>query len=738
MKLWKEIRRRRVFRLAGLYIVGAWLALQVAATFFPAWGIPDEALRYLIIAAFVAFPVALVFGWLFDITSDGIVRTAPASDADSGDYSLKRTDYVIIAALAVVGLAVIYGGIDKVVETTSEEMAGRDKPPNSIAVIPFLNLDDDPDSDYFSDGVTEEILHRLAGVGNLHVLGHASSFAFKGSDITTPRISDLLGVRYLLQGSIRREGNRVRVRASLVDESGLQVWSESFDREVKGIFAVQSEIANVVARELADQIAPAYETGRRSTENTEAYEQYLIGREYLRSRAANYSTLAAQAFRRALELDPEFAPAHAGLAIAIALGSGQDIGGLGDRLDEAQMHVDRALQLAPDLAEGYAAQGLIFEYGQQADFVAAEDPLRRAIELDPTLINAYNWLSIALRSQGRSEEALPVIEAALEIDPLNPIINANAANAYSFRGDFRGAEKRFLRLMDLPQSPLTVYVSLTGLYSDYGQFRESIEWGKKRILAYGDNPSSWALSNLGNTYLHIGMDEAADYWIDKSIEIDPNPMNAFFRNMYRLKVRGEYEAMSELKEAFFAANPVDVSRLPVFAAEIISAIQIMTGDIDAGVAVMEKIIEAQDPSANVSGGSTQMIDFMHMLVYAYRLIGRDDDAEALLETCREYLDLIRDVHDAASPSYLEVRTANNLLRGDTDAAVRSFEQAVDAGWRNYNFIRHDARWQEFFELPAVKSQLAFVRADLDRQRQQIELLESQSDFRERFDRQIGR
>jgi len=730
MKLWQEIRRRRVLRLAGLYVVGAWLILQVAATFFPAWGIPDEALRYLIIAAVVAFPVAVVFGWLFDITSDGIVRTPPAGDAGNADYSLKRTDFAIIAALAVVALAVVYGSIEKVVETTSEEIAAREKLPNSVAVIPFMNLDDKPGSDYFSDGVTEEILHRLSETKTIRVLGHASSFPFKESDMTAARISAVLGVRYLLQGSIRRDGTQIRVRASLVDDAGLQVWSESFDREVRSVFAVQSEIAHLVVRKLVDEIVPTEKPAGRATDIPEAYEQYLIGRDYLRSRVPNYHSLAAEAFNRALDMDPDYAPAHAGLAIAVTLGSRNDIGRQGEHLDRAQEHVTRALQLVPDLAEGHAAQGLVLEFGQNADFVAAEDALRRTIDLDPTLINAYNWLSIALRRQGRLDEASQVIEAALEIDPLNPIINANAATSYATRGDFRGAEKRLLRLMDLPQPPATAFVSLANLYGEYGRFAKAVEWGKKRALAFGGKPSPWAMSNLGNTYLHVGMDEAADYWIDKSMEIDAHGVNNFFREIYRLKVRGQYEEMGHLKEDFFAKNPIDVSRLSEFAAEIISALYIMTDDTDPGIALMEQIIETREPVSNATGASATAVDFMQLLAYTYRQVGRNEDADRLLAKGRNNLDLIKKLHNAASPHYLEVLTLQYVLSGETESAVRTFEQAVDTGWRNYNFTRHDARWREFFELPAVSSQLAFVRADMERQREQIEALDAQSNFRE--------
>ena len=310
MNVWQELRRRRVFRLIGLYIVGAWLVMQVAATFFPAWGIPDAALRYLITAAFLGLPIAIVFSWFFDVTTQGIVRTDGAS---STDYGLKRTDYVILAALAAVSLAVVYGGYEKIRQSTTAEFTASEKASNSIAVLPFVNLDNDTSTGYFSDGVTEEILHQLAAFKSLRVLGRASSFAFKSSDLSIRRISDILRVRYLLQGSVRRDADQIRVTAQLVDESGFQIWSETFDRRLEGIFSIQKDIANSVAQQLVAEIAPHEPGAGSTTSNIDAYQEYLIGREYLNGRKPRWQKGAIAAFQRAIDLDPNFAPPYAGL-----------------------------------------------------------------------------------------------------------------------------------------------------------------------------------------------------------------------------------------------------------------------------------------------------------------------------------------------------------------------------------------------------------------------------------------
>ena len=340
MKFWQDLRRRHVFRLIGLYIVGAWIVIQVASTFFPAWGIPDTALRYLIIAAVLCFPVAVVFSWFYDITAQGIVRTARAGDGDQTDYRLKPADYLILASLAVVSAAVLYDSVSKVRESTSEMPVAAAAAENSIAVLPFSNYDSDPNTKYFSDGVTEEILHRLSEFNALHVLARTSSFAFADSELGVPRISEILGVRYLLQGSVRRDLDQVRITAQLIDNSGIQVWSQTFDRKLEGIFAIQSEIANAVARQLVSRIAPRSVIAARTTTSIDAYQEYLVGREYLYRRSPGWATAARNAFRQAIEKDPDYAPPYAGLAVTLQIGMPDSRDRLEELYDEAVAYAE--------------------------------------------------------------------------------------------------------------------------------------------------------------------------------------------------------------------------------------------------------------------------------------------------------------------------------------------------------------------------------------------------------------
>lgn len=730
MKFWQDLRRRKIYRLIGIYVVSAWLAIQVASTFFPAWSIPDTALRYLIIAAAMGFPVALVFGWFFDITADGIVRTARATDADAADLTLRRPDYLILSALALIAVAILIGSFDRVRQANEDPMADAapsDKPPNSIAILPFVNMGNDADTEYFSDGITEEILHHLSTLKTLRVMGRTSSFAFKNSDIGLPKLSNILKVKYLLQGSVRRDRDQVRVTAQLVDDSGFQVWSETFDRKLESIFAIQTEIATTVAGQLVKHIGQPSNASGRTTTNIDAYQEYLLGRDYVNRRTPNWSESAVAAFQKSIDLDSSFALPYAGMAIATSIGGHFDT--MTERLEESQAYVDRALELQPALAEAHAAQGLLLIMGQEANFAAAEDALRRALDLDPNLVIAYNWLGTAISSQGRTREGNAVQEQALEIDPLNPVINTNVANRYASQGDFRRAEKLLLRLMDLPNPPAMVYWGLETLYFDYGKVDQSVAWMKRIIRVYGPGARERHYGALAIAYENLGMSGDADFWYGKIADDDTNNLTTNIRRAYLLKLRGEHERMGELLDAITQRPGFNYRDLPVFGAQVFGAMQISARNYELGIEVLESAIDIDAPITATSGGGYVAIDFLQMLAFAYTQIADDESANRILIKNQTAIDSWHEDGYARSPKALEKLALNQAMLGDVDEALATLESAASMGWRNYFFVLNDLRWQETLQSPEFKSLLSWVKVDIDRQRERVEAVDAKEDFR---------
>jgi len=369
-----ELRRRRVFRTAALYVVGAWLLLQVADVLFPGWGLPDAAVNILFIAAVVGFPLALVFGWFFDITTHGIVRTpGPCEGAAEAPLALQRRDYLILAALAVVGIAILTEATREVIEmprdagvavTELQVSVVEEKLPNSIAVLPFANISDDPDNEYFCDGISEEIRNRLGSHVGLNVIGRNSSFQFKNSEYPLRRISDLLGARYLLQGSVRKQDDTLRISAELVDETGTQRWSDSFDRTLGDIFSIQAEIAELVATTIVPQITVT--TTSPYEPSLEAYQYFLEGRELLRKRI-DVKGRAREWLRKAIEIDPQYAAAYAELAITelFYTNTAEDIAA-------ANELIDTALRLEPGMPRALAARAFSLLQQDDSDYAVAE------------------------------------------------------------------------------------------------------------------------------------------------------------------------------------------------------------------------------------------------------------------------------------------------------------------------------------------------------------------------------
>ena len=278
-----DLRRRHVFRVAALYIVGAWLLLQISDVIFPGLGIPEAAIRYVMIAALVGFPIALVVGWMYELTPDGIARTAPLSESTGvSDLSLRGTDYVILGALVLVAVSVTYGLIvrmDDVVEVepaSVERMAFPlpDKP--SIAVLPFDNMSDDAEQEYFVDGMTEDLITDLSKISGLFVIARNSVFTYKGTAVKVQEVAEDLGVRYVLEGSVRKAGNSVRINAQLIDAvTGGHVWAERYDDSAEDIFALQDRITEKIVSALELNLSQTEQFFDRGTISPEAHDAFL-------------------------------------------------------------------------------------------------------------------------------------------------------------------------------------------------------------------------------------------------------------------------------------------------------------------------------------------------------------------------------------------------------------------------------------------------------------------------------
>jgi TolB-like protein len=434
--LLSEARRRRVFRVAALYVVGAWITLQAADLAFPGLGIPESAIRYVWMGAILGLPVALLFGWRYDIRGGRIVRTM-ARNIDT-DLSIRRADYVILTALSAVVAMIAFELVGEISKTRIAEtvpISITDIDPNSIAVLPFVNMSSDPEQEYFSDGMTEEILNLLAKIPDLKVIGRTSSFAFKGKNEDLREIGDALGVGHVLEGSVRRSGERLRITAQLIKvDDGFHLWSETYDREMADIFDIQDEVAGAITTALKIRLGTATE---RPTESAEAYALYVEALAIIDPADGDHRPAIAL-LDRAISYDPDFAKAYEAKALAYWNVSGWTLAA-----DEAQVLVFAAARRAAELDSSLVAAR---SFRRTADpltwsWVTEFDALDELIRLKPDDPSALGSFAFDLLTAGYFKEALDASRRHVELDPLSFSAHGNLYQSYIALGKMEQARK---------------------------------------------------------------------------------------------------------------------------------------------------------------------------------------------------------------------------------------------------------------------------------------------------------
>jgi TolB-like protein/Tfp pilus assembly protein PilF len=433
-----ELRRRNVIRMAGLYVVAAWLITQVTGTVLPMFEAPSWLPRTIVILLAVGFIPALIFAWVFELTPDGLKRDAEVKPEESiAPQTARRMDRTIIVVLII---ALVYFAVDKFVLAPRREAALRepaaqatapanpgstaavaqDINPKSVAVLPFVNMSGDPKNEFFSDGITEEILNALAQIADLKVAARTSAFAFKGKDPDLRHVGEVLAVANVLEGSVQRAGDDVRITAQLIDaRSGFHLWSEKYDRKLTNLFAVEDEISKAIADKLQLQLAGAHAGGVGNTSSAQAHELYLRGLTLIAARGPGLRD-AIEAFREAVKLDPQYAQAWGALAEAEILLPGYVPGDVTEATQRAESAAQRALAIDPGTSSAHVALGEAYENRRM--WPQAEQSLKRALELAPGDVEAIVQYAQFLCNTDQLEPALRQIDRARQLDPLSAII----------------------------------------------------------------------------------------------------------------------------------------------------------------------------------------------------------------------------------------------------------------------------------------------------------------------------
>jgi TolB-like protein/Tfp pilus assembly protein PilF len=561
MKLFLELKRRNVFRVATAYTLLAWLGIQVADTILPAFGFADTVVRFATIIAIIGIVPVLIFSWVFELTPDGFKKDSDVNQADTITPQTGRIlDRIIIVVLAV---ALTYFSFDKFILTPAHEaalaeqravkldeahQAGRTQAlvesfgDNSIAVLPFVNMSADPEQEYFSDGISEELLNLLAKIPEMRVISRTSAFAFKGKEINIVELSEKLNVAHVLEGSVRKSGDHIRITAQLIEaRSDTHLWSETYDRKFEDVFAIQDEIAKMVVNQLKLEILG--EAPVSTTVNPDAYALFLEARHL--SRSANAETLekAKNLYQQALDIDPNFVAAWDRLAALYDDQVAMRIIPTDEGSELSRLANERALQLNPNFAPAHATLAYSAIYYEN-DYSAAARHIERAQELAPKDVSTLGMAAILLHNLGRTREAVLINQYVINLDPLNRSIRHNTSIMLYCLGRFDEAINSFRILLRLSPDQLGThyFIGLAQLYKGEPQaaLNEFNQESYQPLVAAGKAMAFHALGRIdeyeaalnelierwqvksptaiARVYAFAAQIDSAFYWLDKAIE----------------------------------------------------------------------------------------------------------------------------------------------------------------------------------------------------------------------------
>ena len=678
MGLFAELRRRNVFRVGTAYLVLAWLVIQVTDTVAPALNLPEWTLGLVVWIGIVGFPFALIFSWAFELTPEGLKREEEVErEVSVTQVTARRIDRVIVGLLALaVGFLLVDRyylaergePVSSVAPAKTDPSASRGY--TSIAVLPFVNMSNDEEQAYFSDGISEELLNLLAGIDGLKVAARTSSFAFRGKNQDIRDIGATLNVETVIEGSVRKSGNRIRVTAQLISAAdGYHLWSDNFDRELTDIFQIQDEISDAIVEALRVHLDPGHQRASAvRTASLEAYDLYLQGRHQARLAQLGSMVKALELFRQATEADPGYAPAWAASALAVIYLRESDFWeGLpeAEAIELAQDYISRALALDPDLAEAYVAESAL--HWESYRFDEALVSIDRALAINSNLAGAHLERASALLSLGRIAEARSSLLTAAELDPLDlSILKSAIMLAKNYRDPVLLQEvERRLQQQDTKEARdllkftrlILIRMQEPNLAEVYRRHTSAVE-----TEAEG-SPVRRQLEFVRS---------------DTGLELDHRPESFILQGRYPALLRFIAALGLEGNEAAawerYEQLPPALKEAPVVQEEL-SILQMRQGDCEAGLATLEQAhggrvpIHGQVPPTMQRSNSNLAAN----RVYCLRQLERTDEAEAILARLRLYVDSLK---SSAPGGYDLLAIKLEILDGRPEVAMEMLESAV--------------------------------------------------------------
>ena len=679
MSFFEELKRRNVFRVGIAYAISAWVLMQIVDLVLENITAPGWIMQVFMLALAIGFPVAIIFAWAFEMTPEGVKleRHVDRSQSITQKTGQKMNRGITIAlAIAVLFLLVdrfrpapdtesqaATNAAETLLEPTELLEPAETAPAaikiaeKSIAVLPFVNMSSDREQEYFADGISEEILNALAKVSGLKVAGRTSSFAFKGKNDDLNAIGKLLRVNHILEGSVRKSGTRVRITAQLIKvDDGFHMWSETYDRELDDIFAIQDEISAAILAQLKTQLLGDQQLVTVQTDSR-AYDLYLLAKQRIYDRTEASLKMAVKLLEEAIAIDASYAPSFAQLGIANLFLSEQNYGTVPhlQAIEVGKQYVEKALQLAPQNAEALAGMGLYHMNGD-LDHEKSIGLLQQALAINPNLVNAGAWLANELDTTGQLQASLQLREQTFQRDPLHRPTFGNLQQSYVNMGQ---AEKA-LEMLEGLQVYLPGDEDLSGDFGQVYVMTGRLAQAREKLRpAYDNEPLNavnriWYGFVLWNSRQYEQMAAVApDHLAALALSRLGRPEEAF--------ILGERAIGTGANPAFYFQALIESGRFK----QLIDTLESRWPSLDAF-------------SADWPGGAGYGYGAMASIAYAYRALGNEEKfAQAMLRFKAALETQLAEGVDNWVLHFSRAQYA--ILADDYDTAINLMEKAFEQG-----------------------------------------------------------
>ncbi|MCZ6536690.1 MAG: tetratricopeptide repeat protein [Gammaproteobacteria bacterium] len=673
----QELKRRNVFRVTAIYVIVSWLLMQIGDVMFPALRLPEWTTTMLVAFLLLGFPIAVILAWAYEVTPKGVKRTKDVEPGESITHTTgRKIDFIIIAVLAVVVVFLIAKVWFEGDTAPSGIASVADR---SIAVLPFANISAaEENAEFFAAGVHDELLTLLSRLGGIKVISR-TSVENLDDGLSIPEIGALLGIATVLEGQVQRAGNRLRIHVQLIDAlKEDHLWATTYDRELtaENVFEVQSDIAKTIADALHVQLSESDEAllGTIPTENTQALNRYLLGRQHMHRSTFESLRRAERYFKEVTELDPGYAQAWA----AIAYNRNQML--LTGSIDAqeyiavAEPAISRALELDDRLPEGQAQLAVL--RWRSGDFAAAETSFKAALELNPGDSTSLLSYGRYIRMTGRPLEAIPVLEKALQNDPLSVQILFNLGKSAMYTGDPEQNIAYSNRILEIDPSSSYGYTGLLQAYIWMGRWDLQRPWSIKMLSVDPEDFELWAHIGLSTNLL--GDPDLADRYLGRALELGPTEPTVLKCLAQVHRQRGQYDEALTIARRALEADLDDRWGSDAVFLRLVRDDAFKTGAItDARAWYRDRHPELLQESPKITIDNINAAADLALLL---QQAGEADSADTLIDAG---LSWYREKQVPGVHGYLTniVDVELLALHGEKNAALDALRQAVDGGWR---------------------------------------------------------